>query len=98
MLDKELVRHVAGLSKLEFNDADLEHFTVQLDEIIQMEDELAKVETQGVPPTTHIARQESTFRPDEPKEGPGRGTLLENVPEQENGFIKVPSMLKQEDK
>lgn len=97
MLDKELVRHVADLSKLEFDDASLEHFTVQLDDIIRMEDELSQVDTAGVAPTTHIARQESTFRLDEPQEGPGRETLLKNVPEQESGFIKVPSMLNQGD-
>ncbi|UQS83235.1 Asp-tRNA(Asn)/Glu-tRNA(Gln) amidotransferase subunit GatC [Bombilactobacillus thymidiniphilus] len=97
MLDKELVQHVAHLSKLEFDEADLEKFTLQLDEIIQMENELTAVDTTNVRPTTHIARQESTFRADEPQKGPSRTELLSNVPEQADGFIKVPSILTTEE-
>ncbi|WP_228765841.1 Asp-tRNA(Asn)/Glu-tRNA(Gln) amidotransferase subunit GatC [Bombilactobacillus apium] len=95
MLDKDLVAHVAGLAKLQFDDATLEKFTGQLDKIIQMEDQLSQVETTGVKPTTHIARQKSTFRADVPQKDNSRQELLANVPEQDQGLIKVPAILDQ---
>lgn len=93
MLDKKLVRHVAQLAKLEFDDATLEKFTSQLDEIIQMENELIKLDTTGVAPTTNIARQETALRPDQSQPTQTREQLLQNVPEQQAGYVKVPSIL-----
>ena len=93
MLDKKLVRHVAQLAKLEFDDATLKKFTSQLDEIIQMENELTKLDTTGVAPTTHIARQETALRPDQPQPTQTREQLLQNVPKQQAGYVKVPSIL-----
>lgn len=97
MIDKNLVQHVAHLAKLEFNEADLEKFTKQLAEIIQMEDELAQVDTTNVKPTTHISRQKTTFRADENQVITSRDELLKNVPEQKDGLIKVPAILDNEE-
>lgn len=97
MIDKNLVQHVAHLAKLEFNEADLEKFTKQLAEIIQMEDELAQVDTTNVKPTTHISRQKTTFRADDNQVTNSRNELLKNVPEQKDGLIKVPAILDNEE-
>ncbi len=97
MIDKNLVQHVAHLAKLEFNEADLEKFTKQLAEIIQMEDELAQVDTTNVKPTTHISRQKTTFRADDNQVTNSRDDLLKNVPEQKDGLIKVPAILDNEE-
>lgn len=97
MIDKNLVQHVAHLAKLEFNEADLEKFTKQLAEIIQMEDELAQVDTTNVKPTTHISRQKTTFRADDNQVTNSHDELLKNVPEQKDGLIKVPAILDNEE-
>ncbi|RHW45124.1 Asp-tRNA(Asn)/Glu-tRNA(Gln) amidotransferase GatCAB subunit C [Bombilactobacillus bombi] len=97
MIDKKLVQHVAHLAKLEFDDAQLDKFTKQLDEIITMEDELAQVDTTGVQPTTHISRQKTSFRADEVQPNNSREELLQNVPEQQDGLIKVPAILDNEE-
>lgn len=97
MIDKNLVQHVAHLAKLEFNEAYLEKFTKQLAEIIQMEDELAQVDTTNVKPTTHISRQKTTFRADDNQVTNSRDELLKNVPEQKDGLIKVPAILDNEE-
>ncbi|MBA1434708.1 Asp-tRNA(Asn)/Glu-tRNA(Gln) amidotransferase subunit GatC [Bombilactobacillus bombi] len=93
MIDKKLVQHVAQLAKLEFDEEQLNKFTKQLDEIITMEDQLAQVKTTGVAPTTHIARQKTSFRADEVVPTNSQEELLQNVPEQQNGLIKVPAIL-----
>lgn len=97
MIDKKLVQYVAHLAKLGFSEGDLEKFTHQLAEIIQMEDELAQVDTTNVKPTTHISRQKTTFRADDKQLTTSREELLRNVPEQKDGLIKVPAILDNEE-
>jgi aspartyl/glutamyl-tRNA(Asn/Gln) amidotransferase, C subunit len=94
MISKDQVAHVAELARLSFTDAELEHFTTQLDQIIAMEHALAEVPTDGVAPTTQLADTENVFRADVPvTDGPSRDELLQNVPESKDGLIKVPSII-----
>ena len=50
----EGVRHVANLARLEFNDEETEHFTEQLTRILEYIGQLNELETDDVPPTSHI--------------------------------------------
>ena len=45
------VKHVASLAKLEFTDEELQKFTGQMDEIINMVEQLGEVDTTDVPVT-----------------------------------------------
>ena len=46
------VKHVASLAKLEFTDEELQKFTGQMDEIINMVEQLGEVDTADVPVTS----------------------------------------------
>jgi len=94
VISKDQVAHVASLARLSFNDAELNQFTDQLDQIIEMEDELSQVDTTGVKPTTQITDEINVFREDVPvDDGISRDDLLKNVPETKDGLIKVPSII-----
>ncbi|KRN27268.1 hypothetical protein IV38_GL000673 [Lactobacillus selangorensis] len=93
MIEKKQVEHVAELAKLSFSDAELDHFTSQLDEIMKMVDQLDEVDTTGVEPTTHVGDLVNVFRKDEAKPGTPRKELMENVPEEQDGLIKVPAII-----
>lgn len=92
-ISKEQVEHVASLSKLQFSDEEVEKFTHQLAEIMDMIDQLDEVDTEGVAVTTNVIHDMNLYREDKPVKGTDRDELMKNVPMHENGYIKVPAML-----
>ena len=94
-LDREQVQHVAELSKLSFTDAELDHFVPQLEEIIDLFNQLAEVDTEQVKPMTSATDEVNVLREDEAVKSSEemRQALLANAPETEDGLIKVPAIL-----
>ncbi|MBM7642126.1 Asp-tRNA(Asn)/Glu-tRNA(Gln) amidotransferase subunit GatC [Streptococcus loxodontisalivarius] len=92
-ISEEEVRHVAKLSKLEFNSEDTAAFATTLSKIVDMVELLEEVDTTGVPVTTTMADRKTVIREDVAEKGTDRELLFKNVPEKENNFIKVPAIL-----
>lgn len=93
MISKEDIKHVATLAKLEFTDEELEKFTAQMDDIIDMANQLGEVDVQNVAPTTQVVAEKNVFREDVIVKGESRDDLFKNVPESQDGFIKVPTII-----
>ena len=89
-ISEEQVKHVAKLAKLAFADEELASFTDQLGKIIDM---LEEVDTEGVPFTSNVVETVNVMRQDRAQAGWNREELLKNVPETEDGFIKVPAII-----
>ena len=87
------VKHVASLAKLEFTDEELQKFTGQMDEIINMVEQLGEVDTTDVPVTSTVTEEVNVMREDVAVKGPDRTLLMENVPEEKDGLIKVPAII-----
>ena len=92
-ISEEQVKHVAKLAKLSFSDDELHEFTCQLGKIIDMVETLEEVDTEGVPFTSNVAETINVMREDIAAEGWNRQELMRNVPESEDGFIKVPAII-----
>ena len=92
-ISEEQVKHVAKLAKLSFSDDELHEFTSQLGKIIDMVETLEEVDTDGVPFTSNVAETINVMREDIAAEGWNRQELMRNVPESEDGFIKVPAII-----
>ena len=92
-ISEEQVKHVANLAKLSFSDDELHEFTSQLGKIIDMVETLEEVDTEGVPFTSNVAETINVMREDIAAEGWNRQELMRNVPESEDGFIKVPAII-----
>ncbi|EHS85694.1 Glutamyl-tRNA amidotransferase subunit C [Limosilactobacillus gastricus PS3] len=94
-LDREQVQHVAELAKLSFTDAELDHFVPQLEEIIDLFNQLAEVDTEQVKPMTTATDEVNVLREDEAVKSSEamRQALLANAPETEDGLIRVPAIL-----
>ncbi|MCP0886089.1 Asp-tRNA(Asn)/Glu-tRNA(Gln) amidotransferase subunit GatC [Ligilactobacillus sp. WILCCON 0076] len=92
-INAQEVKHVAGLAKLEFTDKQLDMFTGQMDEIIKMVQQLSEVDTTGVPVTTHVTDAVNVMREDVAAKGMDRDLLMKNVPESQDGYIKVPAII-----
>ena len=87
------VKHVASLAKLEFTDEELQKFTGQMDEIINMVDQLGEVDTTDVPVTSTVTEEVNVMREDVAVKGTDRTLLMKNVPEEKDGLIKVPAII-----
>ncbi|GBG96837.1 Asp-tRNA(Asn)/Glu-tRNA(Gln) amidotransferase subunit GatC [Lactococcus termiticola] len=87
------VLHVADLSKLAFSAEEITRFTSQLGDIIDMVESLDEVDTTGVAFTMNVADNVNRMREDVPAEPVNRDLILREVPETQDGFIKVPAML-----
>ncbi|WP_159722900.1 Asp-tRNA(Asn)/Glu-tRNA(Gln) amidotransferase subunit GatC [Enterococcus sp. CSURQ0835] len=92
-INQDQVKHVAKLAKLSFSEDELAGFTDQLGEIIDMVEQLGEVDTEGVPFTSNVFSAVNVMRKDEAAPGWPRKELMENVPESEDGFIKVPAII-----
>lgn len=92
-INEEQVKHVAKLAKLSFSDDELTGFTDQLGKIIDMVEQLGEVDTEGVPFTSNVSETINVMREDVADEGWSRDELMKNVPESEDGFIKVPAII-----
>lgn len=76
------VKHVASLAKLEFTDEELQKFTGQMDEIINMVEQLGEVDTTDVPVTSTVTEEVNVMREDVAVKGTDRTLLMKNVPEE----------------
>ena len=92
-ISNEQVKHVANLARLAITEEEAEKFTKQLDAIITFAEQLNELDTENVEPTYHVLDMKNVLREDIPKKGLPREEVLKNAPEQENGQIKVPSIL-----
>ncbi|HLU21505.1 Asp-tRNA(Asn)/Glu-tRNA(Gln) amidotransferase subunit GatC [Lederbergia graminis] len=92
-ISKEQVLHVAHLARLDMSDEEAVTFTDQLDKIITMAEKLDELNTENIEPTSHVFAQTNVLREDIAEEGLPIEEVMKNVPEQQDGQIKVPSIL-----
>jgi len=92
-ITKEEVLHVANLAHLHIDESSIEMFAGQIGTILEYIDTLNRVDTKGVPPTTHAISLTNAFREDREKEHLDRESALANAPEQEDGNFVVPKVI-----
>ncbi|AEV95498.1 Asp-tRNA(Asn)/Glu-tRNA(Gln) amidotransferase subunit GatC [Pediococcus claussenii] len=92
-ISKEEVQHVAELAKLEFNATDLDKFTKQFEDTIDLVNTLNEVDTEGVEPTFSVTDQVDRMREDVAVQANQKDALLKNAPDEEDGFIRVPAII-----
>ena len=63
-ISREEVEHVARLSRLALQPAELEALTGQMDAILGYVEKLNELDTEGITPTAHAVPLENAFRQD----------------------------------
>ncbi len=66
-IDRELLEHIAEVSRLKLTDEELERFTEQLKVILGAFREIDEVDTEGVEPSFHPSELKDALREDEAK-------------------------------
>jgi len=92
-IDKNTVKYVAKLSRIELQENALEDFTIQMDKILTYIEKLNQLDTKNTPATSHVLELKNIFRKDENRPSLENELVLENAPEKENGHFKVPKII-----
>ena len=87
------VRKVAKLARLELPEDKIATYTGQLERILDYVAHLEQVDTEGVPPTTRAVEVVNVTRPDRVEPTPVREELLNQAPQREGDFYRVPKIL-----
>ncbi|NJL82287.1 MAG: Asp-tRNA(Asn)/Glu-tRNA(Gln) amidotransferase subunit GatC [Chloroflexaceae bacterium] len=93
MIDREQVRKVAHLARLELTPEEEAQFTIQLGNILEYFEQLSQLATDNVPPTTRAIELSNITRPDRLNPFPDHPALIEQAPETEGDFYRVPQIL-----
>jgi len=96
MIDREQVRKVALLARLELTPEEEEQFTTQLGSILDYVEQLNELDVSDVPPTTRAIDVSNVTRKDDLQPYADREAILSSAPEQEGEFFKVPKILNAE--
>lgn len=89
MITKEIISHMASLSKLSFNDSEKEALSSELNEIISFIDKIKEVDTEEVEPTHQVNRYDSPVREDKIWESLPQNDVIKNTIEEQYGYFKI---------
>lgn len=89
----EDVDKVAKLAKLEFSGDEKKKFAEQFSKIIGFVDQISKLDTENVPPTTHAVEKKNVTRADEVKPSMPNADIEGIAPKFSDGSIVVPKII-----
>lgn len=93
-ITKDQIKHVAKLSRLEFDDENIEDFTEKFDSVLNYVEKLKSVDTTGVKPTYHPHSDiKNVMRDDVVKDSLDIEEIMKNAPASENGYIKIKKVI-----
>jgi aspartyl-tRNA(Asn)/glutamyl-tRNA(Gln) amidotransferase subunit C len=97
MIDREQVRKVAHLARLELTPEEEEKFTTQLSDILEYFEQLSELDTDDVQPTARAIDVSNVTRADRLQPYTNREMILDSAPDREStaqgDFFKVPQIL-----
>lgn len=92
-VDKDTVRRVAHLARIDVDEASLEPLSKELSAILNFAEQLAEVDVDGVEPMTSVTPMALKRRADEVTDGGIQDKVLANAPDTREGFFAVPKVV-----
>ena len=92
-IDKNTVQYVAHLARIELKPKELEKLAEQLKDILGFIDNLNRIDTAKINPTSHILPINNVLREDRGKDSLSTVKALENAPQQQGDFFVVPKVI-----
>jgi aspartyl-tRNA(Asn)/glutamyl-tRNA(Gln) amidotransferase subunit C len=93
MIDREQVRKVAHLARLELTEAEETQFSGQLSSILDYFEQLSELDTNNVEPTARAIDVVNITRVDVQESYGERDRILEGAPDRDDDFFRVPQIL-----
>ncbi|MEW6442447.1 MAG: Asp-tRNA(Asn)/Glu-tRNA(Gln) amidotransferase subunit GatC [bacterium] len=92
-VERKEVEHVARLARIELSEQEKDLYSEQLSAILGFFDRLQEVDTEQVPPTSHVLELTNAFRADELHASCKSEEILANAPDAFGPFFRVPRIL-----
>ncbi len=92
-VDKEALRKIAHLARLELPEKDESAMVESLTEILTWVEHLEEVDTEGIEPLTTMSKEVNVMRTDEAQNALEKKDGLKNAPDKDDTYIKVPKVL-----
>ncbi len=87
------IEHVAMLARLKLSDDEKGLFSAQVGGIINYIEKLNELDTSDVEPTAHVLPMNNVFREDKLRSSLPREKALQNAPDRDEGFYRVPKII-----
>lgn len=87
------VRYVAKLARLALTDDEVERFGAQLGDLLEHVDALGKLDVSQVAATAQVVESRNVEREDAVRPSLDRETVLEQAPQRQGGFFRVPRII-----
>lgn len=92
-IDKALIEHVASLAKLKLSKEEIDTFTPQLKEIIEIFSSLNEIDTKNVEPSFQPVELRNAFRKDIPRKCLSQEDALSQTILKKDGYFKGPKVV-----
>ncbi len=92
-IDRQLIRHIAMLARIEMTDEQAETLGRQFADIVAYVDKLQEPDTDGVEPMAHALDLRNVLAADAPGESLPVEQALANAPARDGDFYKVPKVI-----
>lgn len=89
----EQVRHVAKLARLALEESELDRFRRQLEPVLDYVAQIGQVDVSRVEPMAHVLPLSNVLRNDEVQPALPLEAVLQNAPEADGPFFKVPKVI-----
>jgi aspartyl-tRNA(Asn)/glutamyl-tRNA(Gln) amidotransferase subunit C len=97
LINLDQARHVAKLARLAIPDEQLPRFTEQLESILEYVAQLKEVDVSAVEPMAHAVRLTNVLREDVVQPALPTEVVLQNAPDTDGPFFKVPKVIGDDD-
>jgi aspartyl-tRNA(Asn)/glutamyl-tRNA(Gln) amidotransferase subunit C len=90
----EMIRKLAGLSRLEFREEELPQVRSDLEKMISFVDRINDLDLSGVEPLLHVTDAQDIFRDDVAEPPLSKKDALANAQVHDDHFFKVPKVFR----
>lgn len=92
-IDKEIVKYIGNLARIELDEGELDYYAAQLKKIINYIEKINELKLEEIPPTFNPHASINVWRKDEICRFKDIRSLHTIVPEVEGRFIKIPKVI-----
>lgn len=92
-VSKEEILHIAKLANLNIEENEIEHYILNLQDILNFANIVNNAPLDGVEETIGALELSNVFRKDEVVEYKDKEGLLQNAPDKEDNMFKIPKVI-----
>lgn len=93
IIDKEKIKKIAHLARLEFNEKDEQELIESMNKILDWMEQLKEVDTENVEPLRHMSVEVNVLREDVAGETINHKDAINLAPKKDSDYFRVPKVL-----